>query len=115
MQGLDPQALAQQAQQQQQQEEARKQMEEQKSMILDQIMDTDAKDRLMRLKMVKAEKANIVIDDLIKRATTGQLREKVTDATLVNLLGEVNTAPKVTIQRRKFDSDDSDDNDDDLL
>ena len=120
---LDPRALAQQAQQQQQAKEQRKMMDEQKSMILDQIMDADAKDRLMRLKMVKPEKCALIIDSLVKSATTGQLRERVTDAALVKMLesgvdatgGSIDTRPKIKIQRRKFDSDSDDDNDDDLL
>ena len=66
--------------------------------------------------MVKEDRARAVGDQLIKMATTGQLKAKVSEEQLISMLeqtGEKKT--KVTIQRRRFDESDEDDNDDDLL
>lgn len=52
-------------------------MEEQRRSILDQILEPAAKDRLIRLALVKPEKARVMEDHLIKAATSGQLRSKV--------------------------------------
>ena len=53
-------------------------MEEQRLSILDQILEPAAKDRLLRLSMVKKEKARNVENSLIQAATSGKLRGKVT-------------------------------------
>lgn len=52
-------------------------MEEQRRSILDQILEPAAKDRLIRLALVKPEKARGMEDHLIRAATSGQLRSKV--------------------------------------
>ncbi len=51
--------------------------EERRNMILDQILDGNAKQRLSRLALVKKEKARAVEDSLIRAATNGQLKEIV--------------------------------------
>lgn len=106
---------------------AEQQREEQRASILDQILEPDAAARISRLSLVKKEKARLVEDSLIKAATTGALKSKVTDAQLIAMLEQLN--PKdgekggaiggkkgIVIQRRKYgmDDDDDDDNDDDL-
>lgn len=55
-------------------------MEEQRRSILDQILEPAAKDRLTRLALVKKDKARTMEDHLIRAATTGQLRSKVTQS-----------------------------------
>jgi programmed cell death protein 5 len=52
-------------------------MEAQRASVLDQILETQAKDRIMRLALVKPEKARKIEDTLIAAATSGQLRSKV--------------------------------------
>jgi programmed cell death protein 5 len=52
-------------------------MDEQRLSILDQILEPAAKDRLLRLSMVKKEKASRVEASLIQAATSGKLRGKV--------------------------------------
>ncbi len=97
------------------------QIEEQRLSILDQILDNGAKDRLKRLNLVRQEKARAIEDSLIKAATSGQLRGKVTDDQLVKMLegsegAEGGAQKKVSIQRKNYGMDsDDDDNDDDLL
>ncbi len=110
------------------QAQAQAQMEEQRANILEQILEPAAKDRMNRLKLVKKDKARAVEDSLIKAATSGQLRNKVTEEALIGMLdgvaggggagGEVGPVKKsISIQRRNYgmDDDDDDDNDDDLM
>jgi DNA-binding TFAR19-related protein (PDSD5 family) len=111
----------------QQQEAAKKQMEEQRVAILEQILEPAAKDRMNRLKLVKKDKARAVEDSLIKAATSGQLRAKLSEEQLISMLdgvggggegGGEGTGSKrgITTQRRNYGMDsDDDDNDDDLM
>jgi DNA-binding TFAR19-related protein (PDSD5 family) len=102
----------------QQRQAQQQQMEEQRNSILDQILDESAKDRLKRLNLVRKDKARAIEDSLIKAATTGQLRNKVTDDQLVKMLEGTEEAgqKKVSMQRRNYGMDsDDDDNDDDLM
>ncbi|KAL2149878.1 hypothetical protein VTH82DRAFT_7554 [Thermothelomyces myriococcoides] len=68
-----------QAQRQQQEAEARKS-------ILNQILEPEAVDRLGRIRLVKEQRATDVENRLIMLAQTGQLRQKVTEAQLKDLL-----------------------------
>ena len=86
--------------------------------VLDQILDPSAKDRLKRMQLVRKDRARAVEDSLIKAATTGQLRSKVTDEALVKMLeggGLEDEKRTVSIQRRNYGMDDDSDNDDDLM
>ncbi|KAI7870633.1 PDCD5-related protein [Spinellus fusiger] len=89
------------------------QMEEMRRTMLFQILDNSARERLARIHMVKADKARAVEDLLIRMAQSNQLRNKVTEQQLIDLLGQINqqepSASKARIyNRRRFD-DDSDD------
>ncbi|TPX38984.1 hypothetical protein SeLEV6574_g07475, partial [Synchytrium endobioticum] len=70
-----------------------------------QILDNDARERLARISIVKAEKARAVEDLLIRMAQTGQLRAKVNQQQLIDMLEQINTSShkdtKVTIARRR--------------
>lgn len=99
--------------------------EERRISILEQILEAPAKERLSRLAIVKKDKVRSVEDNLIKAATSGQLRNKVTEEQLIAILeGTKNadgTAVKltkgITVQRRNYAGldDDDDDDDSDLL
>ena len=123
MNNIDMEQLQAQAQQEQAKKQAQAQVTERREFILDQILEPDARERLKRLAIVKAEQAVKISDSLCNAATSGQLTQKITDAGLKKMLEtgvgadgkSLSTQPKIKIQRRKFDSDDSDDNDDDLL
>lgn len=94
------------------------QMEEQIAMMMDSILLPEAKERLARVSLVRKEQAQSIKMKLIEMARNGSLREQVSEAKLVEMLEEsqANAAPKVSIQRRKYDLDDEeDDNDDDLM
>ncbi|RYP26830.1 hypothetical protein DL768_011548 [Monosporascus sp. mg162] len=91
--------------QRQQEAEARKSM-------LDQILHPEAADRLGRIRLVKEQRATDVENRLIMLARTGQLRQKVTEDQLKELLSavsETSEQEKIVVSRRKGWDDDDDD------
>ncbi|TPX69968.1 hypothetical protein SpCBS45565_g02059 [Spizellomyces sp. 'palustris'] len=92
--------------------EKKSQMEEMRRNMLYQILDNDARERLARIKIVKAEKARAVEDLLIRMAQTGQIRAKVNESTLIGLLEQINEQnqkeTKITYNRRREDDSDDD-------
>ncbi|KAI0535297.1 double-stranded DNA-binding domain-containing protein [Xylaria digitata] len=99
----------------QSQAEVQKQQEaEARQSILSQILHPEAADRLGRIRLVKESRATDVENRLITLARTGQLRQKVTEAQLKELLSAVaenKEEEKIVVNRRKG----WDDEDDDLL
>jgi len=93
-------------------------MAEQKKVMLDQIMTTEARERLSNIALVKPDKARALEDMLIGAAQQGKLGGKVTKEQFVQMLEGVSDKmekkTKVTIQRRKGFDESDDDNDDDL-
>lgn len=82
--------------------------------ILNQILHPEAADRLGRIRLVKESRAADIENRLITLARTGQLRQKVTEAQLKELLAAVaenKEEEKIVVNRRKG----WDDEDDDLL
>lgn len=81
--------------------------------ILSQILEPEASDRLNRIRLVKASRAEEVEDRLIMLARSGQLRSKVTETQLKELLGAVSekkeAEEKITVSRRKGGWEDEDD------
>ncbi|KAG2421464.1 hypothetical protein HFD88_005439 [Aspergillus terreus] len=99
------------------QEEQRKQAEaERRSAILSQILEPEAADRLGRIRLVKESRAADIENRLIMLAQTGQLRQKVSEDQLKQLLNAVaenqrkdEEEHKIVINRRKGGWDDDDD------
>ncbi|KAK1141620.1 hypothetical protein N8T08_008884 [Aspergillus melleus] len=99
------------------QEEQRKQAEtERRSAILSQILEPEAADRLGRIRLVKESRAMDIENRLIMLAQTGQLRQKVNEDQLKQLLNAVaenqrkdEEEHKVVFSRRKGGWDDDDD------
>ncbi|KAF2488835.1 DNA-binding TFAR19-related protein, partial [Lophium mytilinum] len=101
------------------QEDAKRQREaEARSSLLSQVLTPDAADRLGRIRLVKESRATAVENHLITLARSGQLRTKVTEEQLKDLLASVaeqqeEQAAKITITRKGggggWDSDDLDD------
>lgn len=60
--------------------------------MLSQILEPDAADRLGRIRMVKEERAAAVEDRLLGLAQSGQLRAKVSEAQLKDLLQRLSAA-----------------------
>jgi programmed cell death protein 5 len=76
----------------------------------------EAADRLGRIRLVKASRADDVENRLIMLARSGQLRQKITEAQLKDMLGQLSESEpqeqKITVTRRKGGWDDDDDLDD---
>jgi len=99
------------------QDEQRQQQEaDARALILTQILTPEAADRLGRIRLVKQSRATDVENRLIMMAKSGQLRSKVTEDQLKELLGAIadNSREKdgggdILVTRRKGLWDDDDD------
>jgi programmed cell death protein 5 len=72
--------------------ERQKQQKSQIQMILMQVLEPDARERLNNIKLTKPEFAGAVEQQLIALAQSGRLKQKITDAQLKELLRQL--APK---------------------
>ncbi|KAI9879908.1 MAG: hypothetical protein M1830_006575 [Pleopsidium flavum] len=102
------------------QEDQRKQQEASaRTSLLSQILLPEAADRLGRIRLVKESRATDVENRLIMLAKSGQLREKVTEEQLKELLGAVREGrgeERIVVSRRKgVGWDEEGDGDDDLF
>ena len=80
--------------------------------MLNQILTPDAADRLGRIRLVKESRAAEVENRLIMLARTGQIRQKVTEdqlKELLNAVAENAEEEKIIVSRRKPGWDDDDD------
>ncbi len=72
--------------------ERQKQQKSQIQMILMQVLEPDARERLNNIKLTKPEFAGAVEQQLVALAQSGRLQKKITDAQLKELLRQL--APK---------------------
>jgi len=72
--------------------ERQKQLKSQIQMILMQVLEPDARERLNTIKLTKPEFAGAVEQQLVALAQSGRLKNKITDAQLKELLRQL--APK---------------------
>lgn len=89
-----------------------RQQEDARASILNQILQPEAADRLGRIRLVKEERAAEIENRLISLAQSGQLRSKVTEEQLKELLSAVaekKEEEKIVVSRRKNWDDDDDD------
>ncbi|KAJ5397114.1 dsDNA-binding protein PDCD5 [Penicillium cosmopolitanum] len=99
------------------QEEQKRQAEsDRRAAIMAQILDPAAADRLGRIRLVKASRADDIENRLMMLAQSGQLRQKVTEEQLKDLLNAVaensrkeEEEHKIVYTRRKGGWDDDDD------
>ncbi|KAF8853954.1 DNA-binding TFAR19-related protein [Acephala macrosclerotiorum] len=94
------------------QDDKQAQETEARQSILNQILEPEAADRLGRIRLVKESRAQDVENRLIMLARSGQLRQKVTEEQLKELLGAVaekKEEEKIVVSRRKGGWDDEDD------
>ncbi|KAK7419408.1 hypothetical protein QQX98_003360 [Neonectria punicea] len=94
-----------------QQELQRQQQNDARQHVLSQILHPEAADRLGRIRLVKESRANDIEDRLITLAQSGQLRQKVTEAQLkdlLNAMSENKEEEKIVVSRRKAWDDDDD-------
>ncbi|CAI7590171.1 DNA-binding protein [Penicillium manginii] len=99
-----------------QQEQKRQAESDRRAAIMAQILDPAAADRLGRIRMVKASRADDIENRLMMLAQSGQLRQKVTEEQLKELLNAVaensrkeEEEHKIVYTRRKGGWDDDDD------
>ena len=83
------QQLQQQQQSAEHQEAAQEQMDQQKTAVMRQILTPEARDRLARLKTARPEFVEQIEQQLIMLIQSGQVREKIDDATLVQILEKI--------------------------
>lgn len=80
--------------------------------ILSQILEPAAADRLGRIRLVKASRAEDVENRLIMLARSGQLRQKISEDQLKDILGAMSEQQEkretMKVQRRKGGWDDDD-------
>ncbi|KFA52958.1 hypothetical protein S40293_09413 [Stachybotrys chartarum IBT 40293] len=94
------------------QEQQKQQQDEARQHVLSQILHPEAADRLGRIRLVKEQRATDVENRLIMLAQSGQLRSKVTEEQLKDLLNAVadnKEEEKIVVSRRKGWDDDDDD------
>ncbi|KAI1007026.1 hypothetical protein K3495_g1187 [Podosphaera aphanis] len=80
--------------------------------MLAQILEPAAADRLGRIRLVKESRAHDVENRLFALARSGQLRSKITETQLKDLLGavaETRETERIVVSRRKAGWDDDDD------
>ena len=85
---------------------------EARASILSQILEPDAADRLGRIRLVKQSRAEDVENRLIMLARSGQLKQKISEAQLKDILGAMSEQQEkketVKVSRRKGGWDDDD-------
>ncbi|KAM0355705.1 hypothetical protein ACHAPU_000090 [Fusarium lateritium] len=97
--------------QQEQQQRQQQQQDDARQHVLQQILHPEAADRLGRIRLVKESRAADIENRLITLAQTGQLRQKVTEAQLkelLNAMSESKEEEKIVVNRRKAWDDDDD-------
>jgi len=97
-------------------DEAKKSQEEQmRRDVMSTVLDTGARERLSRIALVSPERSRQIESILLRMAQSGQLRGRVSEAQLIELLeqmegqGSETASKKTTIvyqRRRDFDDDD---------
>ncbi|CAD6910958.1 unnamed protein product [Tilletia controversa] len=109
------------------------QQDEMKREMLSTVLEPEARERLSRIAMVKPGKARAIQDMLIRMAQQGQIRSKISEAQLIDLLDQVDRSDqqrngaggasggggsgpgsKITFNRKKTAVDDDSDDDYDL-
>ncbi|KAI8608951.1 PDCD5-related protein [Chytriomyces sp. MP71] len=76
------------------------QMDEMRRTMLIQLLDNSARERLARISIVKPEKARAVEDLLIRMAQSGQLRGKVNENMLIDLLEQLNEQQAAKVESK---------------
>ncbi len=80
-----------------QEELQKKQMEALKKTVLLKFMTKKARERLNRVKMVKPEMVEKIEISLIQAIQTGQIKNKISESQLINILKEINENKKYNI------------------
>ncbi|KAJ4343833.1 hypothetical protein N0V87_000116 [Didymella glomerata] len=102
------------------QDQRRQQESDQRQHILSQILTPDAADRLGRIRLVKESRATDIENRLIMLARSGQIRQKVSEDQLKDILGAVaeqneKEEQKIVVNRRGGGGWDSDEELEELM
>ncbi|ODV97435.1 hypothetical protein PACTADRAFT_38743 [Pachysolen tannophilus NRRL Y-2460] len=95
--------------------------ENQRSSILSQILEPEARERLSRVKLVRPERAQVVEEYLTKLVRMGQLRRKMGEDELVSLLDNLSRDQqskmdtKIVFDRRQLAGESDDESEDDFF
>jgi programmed cell death protein 5 len=77
------------------------QAEAKKKAILRQVLDSDARERLERIRMARPEKADHIESQLIQLAASGRIQQKLTDEQLKEILAQSQSDSRdINIERR---------------
>ncbi len=98
---LQEQGQGQQEQDIQKQQEQQQEYEERKKQILRSILDSEARERLGRIRIAHPELVENVEQQLLMLAQSGRLNQKITDDMLVQILKKVTPKKRETTIRRK--------------
>mmetsp|Transcript_61045 Transcript_61045/g.132344 ORF Transcript_61045/g.132344 Transcript_61045/m.132344 type:complete len:127 (-) Transcript_61045:167-547(-) len=100
----------------QEREQQRKEMEERKRMMIRQILEPEALERLSRIGLVKPEKKEQMEATILQIAQSGQLQEKMSESMLIQLMERADAqVQQSTVKFRRKPRDDDDDIDLDNL
>jgi programmed cell death protein 5 len=86
--------MQQQAVDQQEDMERQQKQDAQIQMVLMQILEPEARERLNTIKLTKPEFARAVVQQLVMLAQSGRIKQKITDAQLKELLKQLTPAKK---------------------
>jgi programmed cell death protein 5 len=93
--------LEQKAQNQEADQARREQAERKKKALLRQVLDSEARQRLERIRMARPQKAERIEQQLIQLAASGRLNEKLTDDQLKQILAKSQSDDRdINITRR---------------
>lgn len=82
-------------------EESKEQIEEQKKIIMRQLLEPEARERLARLRLARPDVAGMVEQQVFMLAQSGRLNGKIDDNTLKQILAKVMPRKReIRIQRR---------------
>ncbi|CDO51495.1 similar to Saccharomyces cerevisiae YMR074C Protein with homology to human PDCD5, which is involved in programmed cell death [Geotrichum candidum] len=94
------------------------QEEDMRASMLAQVLSPEARERLSRIRIVRAERARSVEDLLIRLVRSGQIQKKVSEQELISLLEQLSqqeskaNKTKIVFERRNTNLDNDDDDDD---
>jgi len=89
------------AQQEEAEQARQEQADMQKKAILRKVLDSDARERLERIRMARPDKADRIEKQLIQLAASGRIQQKITDEQLKEILAKSQSDSRdINIERR---------------
>jgi len=98
----------------QEKEKQKEEMEERKRIMIRQLLEPEALERLHRIGMVKPEKKAMVENAILNQAQSGGMMEKVSETHLIALMEKIDAATAPAASTVKFQRKKRADSDDDI-